>query len=48
MKVMKKQMVLRTWKGVLQDEKAMQKDWITQDGVLVGIVLGRKRPRGRH
>ncbi|KAJ7933193.1 hypothetical protein B0H13DRAFT_1592627, partial [Mycena leptocephala] len=38
--------VLRTWDGVLMDNKNLPDNWIWQSGVLVGI--GKFRPPGRN
>ncbi|KAK0495053.1 ribonuclease H-like protein [Armillaria luteobubalina] len=37
-KAMTKTKVLSTWRGTLHDEKSLPEDWISQRGVLVGIV----------
>ncbi|KAK0496498.1 hypothetical protein EDD18DRAFT_1309569 [Armillaria luteobubalina] len=37
-KAMMKAKVLSTWRGTLHDEKSLLEDWISQRGVLVGIV----------
>ncbi|KAK0470098.1 uncharacterized protein EV420DRAFT_1616459 [Desarmillaria tabescens] len=47
-RALKKATVLSTWRGTLLNEKALPEDWIDQNGVLVGMVPSRKRPRGRH
>ncbi|KAK0452739.1 uncharacterized protein EV420DRAFT_1273683 [Desarmillaria tabescens] len=47
-KALTKAVVLAMWKGTLLNEKALPEDWLDQSGVLVGIVPGCKRPRGRH
>ncbi|KAJ7889015.1 hypothetical protein B0H13DRAFT_1626844, partial [Mycena leptocephala] len=38
--------VLKTWDGVLMDNKNLPDNWIWQSGVLVGI--GKFRPPGRN
>lgn len=40
--------VMSTWMGTLRDEKSLPEDRTNQNGVLVGIVPTRRRPRGRH
>ncbi|PBK61109.1 hypothetical protein ARMSODRAFT_840617, partial [Armillaria solidipes] len=38
-RVLKKAVVLSTWRGTLLNEKALPaKDWLDQNGVLVGMV----------
>jgi hypothetical protein len=36
-KTVSKKLVKATWKGILQNEKALPENWITDNGVLVGI-----------
>ncbi|PBK69093.1 ribonuclease H-like protein [Armillaria solidipes] len=49
-KAIKKEIrVLRTWKGTLENEDALPKDWtLVPGGVLVGSDWIKLRPRGRH
>ena len=38
--------VMKTWNGVLQDERGLPENWISDAGVLVGMRAGR--PPGRN
>jgi hypothetical protein len=46
-KTVSKKLVKATWKGILQNEKALPENWITDNGVLVGIDLQDDDGRGR-
>ncbi|KAK0463726.1 ribonuclease H-like protein [Desarmillaria tabescens] len=46
-KALRRDLVLRTWNGVLLQNDALPNDWVGNTEVLVGIEPVRKRPRGR-
>ncbi|KIY53069.1 hypothetical protein FISHEDRAFT_33974 [Fistulina hepatica ATCC 64428] len=46
-RAVKKETVLKTWSGILQNEDALPDNWIFGPRVLVGISANR-RPRGRN
>ncbi|KAJ3805409.1 hypothetical protein F5876DRAFT_51902 [Lentinula aff. lateritia] len=37
-KALPKGLVTQTWRGVLNDERNLPRDWVDRDGVLVGIA----------
>jgi hypothetical protein len=47
-KALPKKLVKTTWQGILQNEETLPENWITNDGVLVGIDLQEDDGRGRN
>ena len=47
-KALPEKLVKTTWQGILQNEETLPENWITDDGVLVGIDLQEDDGRGRN